>query len=95
MFSSPSILLNLRRPAEQEKKRTLVDFSLLFLDMLKTFCPLFFPVPSASADGSSSGGGLLRRGGGVEMGCCWPVGEIWREGTLEAAEKAEDEGAAN
>jgi hypothetical protein len=34
-------------------------------------------------------------GGGVEMGCCWPVGEIWREGTLEAAEKAEDEGAAN
>jgi hypothetical protein len=29
------------------------------------------------------------------MGCCWPVGEIWREGTLEVAEKAEDEGAAN
>ena len=31
----------------------------------------------------------------LEMGCCWPVGEIWREGMLEVAEKAEDEGAAD
>ena len=58
----PFVLLNRRRPAEQEKKRTLVDFSLLFLDLLKTFCPLFLSVRSASADGRSSGGGLLWRG---------------------------------
>jgi hypothetical protein len=29
----------------------------------------------------------------LEMGCCWPVGEILREGMLEATEKVEDEGA--
>jgi len=62
MFSSPSVLLNRRRPAEQEKKRTPVDFSLLFLDLLKNFCHPFLPVCSASADGRASGGGLLRRG---------------------------------
>ena len=31
----------------------------------------------------------------LEMGCCWPVGESWREGTLEAAERAEDEKAVD
>ena len=61
MFPSPSVLLNRRRPAEQEKKHTPVDFSLLFLDLLKNFCHPFLPVCSASADGRSSGGGLLRR----------------------------------
>jgi len=56
MFPSPSVLLNRRRPAEQEKKHTPVDFSLLFLDLLKNFCHPFLPVCSASADGRSSGG---------------------------------------
>ena len=31
----------------------------------------------------------------LEMGYCWSVSEIWREGTLEAAERAKDEGAAD
>ena len=35
---------------------TPVDFSLLFLDLLKNFCHPFLPVCSASADGRSSGG---------------------------------------
>ena len=40
-------------------------------------------------------GSEVRVGVRLEMGCCWPVGEIWREGMLEAAKRAKDEGAAD
>jgi len=57
----------------QKKKKTQVD-------LFKTFCSLFLPVRFSSADGKSSGGGLLW----PLLSCCWRADLRCAEGDDES-----------